>query len=298
MIIDIHAHVYMDPRIIPIRAKETLLSAENQIAIMDKLGVDKAVILPLNNAENLGEPQSIGEILAICDKYPGRFIPFCNLDPRLPRKPEMAKLEEYEMILKQYKDLGGKGLGELIARVPWDDPNLHLMLKACENLYLPVTFHTITDSYNGYGVIDDIGLPRFEKVLQKFPDLPFLGHSAGFWSEISGNILGTEEKDHYPNDAVKPDGAIPRFMRKYPNLNGDISAGSGFNAITRDKEFGYKFMDEFQDRLLLGLDFCATTNDMQHISYLQQCRDDGKISEEVYEKIVWKNANRILKLEL
>ena len=45
-------------------------------------GVDKAVILPLNNAETPAEHQSAGEVLGICDRYPGRFIPFCNIDPR------------------------------------------------------------------------------------------------------------------------------------------------------------------------------------------------------------------------
>ena len=169
MIIDAHAHVFLDPKIMPFKASEPLMSAENQIAVMDRLGIDKAVILPLNNAENLAEPQSMGEVLAICEKYPGRFIPFCNLDPRLPRNPKMAKLEEYEYLLSQYKELGCKGLGELIARIPWDNPNMLLMLEACEKVSLPVLFHTITVENNSYGVIDEIGLPKLENVLQKFP---------------------------------------------------------------------------------------------------------------------------------
>ena len=31
------------------------------------------------------------------------------------------------------------------------------------------------------------------------------------------------------------------LLRKYPNLYGDLSAGSGYNAITRDPAFGDAF---------------------------------------------------------
>ena len=76
MIIDVHAHVYADPKIKPHPGSTTFMSAKDQIGVMDRLGVDKAVILPLNNAECPAEPQSIGEVLSICERYPGRFIPY------------------------------------------------------------------------------------------------------------------------------------------------------------------------------------------------------------------------------
>jgi predicted TIM-barrel fold metal-dependent hydrolase len=88
------------------------------------------------------------------------------------------------------------------------------------------------------------------------------------------------------------------LMREYPNLYGDISAGSGLNALQRDPAFSWKFIDEFQNRLLLGLDYCSPTNNMQHIEWLSKARDDKNISQEVYEKITWKNVNRILGLGL
>ena len=158
MIIDIHAHVYMAPRIKPGAAKTTFMAAEDQIAVMDKLGIDKAVILPLNDAECPAEPQSIGEVLWICEQYSGRFIPFCNVDPRLPRHPDQITVEDFDNLLGQYAALGCKGIGEVTARVYWTDHPMLCMLEAAEKLGLIITFHTITEEVNSYGVIDDLSL--------------------------------------------------------------------------------------------------------------------------------------------
>ena len=296
MIIDVHAHVYRYPKIKPRGgAGTTFMAAEDQIAVMDRLGIDKAVILPLNNAECPAEPQSIGEVLDICERYPGRFIPFCNVDPRLPRHPGEITVQDFDNLLRQYADLGCKGIGEVTCRIPWDCNPMLRMLESAEKLGFAVTFHTITQDVNSYGIIDEIGLPGLEKVAKQFPGVKFFGHSPGFWSEISGDV-SPKTKNGYADTPVAPDGTLVRLLREYPNIYGDLSAGSGLNAISRDPQFGYGFMAEFQDRLLLGLDFCSVTNDMQHITWLTAARDAGNISPEAYEKIMWQNANRLLDL--
>ncbi len=297
MIIDCHAHVYAHPKIIRENVPTPFLSAEEQIAVMDAKGVDKAVILPLSNAEGPTEHQSIGEVLWICEQYPGRFIPFCNIDPRLPRRPDRITAGDFVFFLEQYRELGSKGLGEVTARVPFDDPSLWALFEACETVGFPVTFHTITPETDSYGILDDIGLPKFEKTLRRFPNLTFFGHSPGFWSEISADP-SPEEKNQYPKTPVKPGGRLPELMRRYPRLYGDLSAGSGLNALTRDPAHAYEFIDEFQDRLLLGLDYCSVRNDMQHIEWLTVARDEGHISAETLEKILWRNLDGVLRLGL
>ncbi len=298
MIIDVHAHVYMDPRIRPYPGAATaFMSAEQQIEVMDRLGVDKAVILPLNSAECPAETQSIGEVLHVCAKYPGRFIPFCHIDPRLAKHPLEINSEDFDFLLEQYKTLGCKGIGELTARIPWTSHPMLTLLESAARLRLPVTFHTITPDGNSYGVIDEIGLPGLEHVLDRFPNLVMFGHSQAFWSEMSGD-LSPKEKNGYPKGPVTPGGTLPRLFQKYPGLHGDISAGSGFNALTRDPGFGLDFMNEFQDRLMLGLDFCSPSNDPQHVQWLTRLRDEGQIESSVFEKIMWRNANRLLGLGL
>ena len=66
--------------------------------------------------------------------------------------------------------------------------------------------------------------------------------------------------------------------------------------MQRDPDFTWKFMDEFQDRLVLGLDCCSVKENLGHVEWFQQAKDDGNISTEVYEKIVWKNINQLLDL--
>lgn len=295
MVIDVHAHVYADPKITPRPDSTTFMSAKDQIAVMDRLGVDKAVILPLNNAECPAECQSIGEVLGICERYPGRFIPFCNVDPRMPRHPDRITVADFDHLLGQYRQLGCKGIGEVTARIRWDDHPMLCMLEAAEKLDLAITFHTITAEVNSYGVIDDIGLPGLEKVARRFPTLKFFGHSPGFWSEISGGVT-PETKNGYAADAVAPGGVLPRLMRECPNIHGDLSAGSGLNALQRDPEHAYRFIEEFPDRLMLGLDFCSVNNDMQHIAWLTEIRDAGHITQQACEQILWQNADRLLGL--
>ena len=123
---------------------------------------------------------------------------------------------------------------------------------------MPVIFH-IGNPGIGYGLADELGLPRLEKVLGMFPNLAFLGHSQKFWAEISSDC-SLEKRVGYPKGKIMPGGRIVELMRKYQNLHGDLSAGSGHNAITRDPEFGYKFIEEFQDRLYYGTDISDPKN--------------------------------------
>jgi predicted TIM-barrel fold metal-dependent hydrolase len=297
MIIDIHSHVYINPKI-NFYDSGPFLSAKQYVNIMEKFGIDKSVILPFNNAEAPCEPQSFGEIAEIMDCYPDRFIPFCCPDPRLPIIPENADVDYYVKLLSKYKSLGCKGVGELTARIPWDNHLMQFYLAACEQLELPVIFHTITADCNTYGVIDEIGLPKLEAVLKNFPKLKMIGHSAAFWSEISGDIKNSTVKNGYPSGKVLDGGAIPRLLRQYSNLYTDISANSGLNAFKRDEDFAFKFIEEFQDRIMFGLDICCSIETSPHLDWLKWSKANGNILATVYEKITWKNANRVLNLEL
>jgi hypothetical protein len=56
MIIDCHARVFAAPRLRPRPETTTFMSAEQQIAVMNAKGVDKAVIPPLCNPEGSARP--------------------------------------------------------------------------------------------------------------------------------------------------------------------------------------------------------------------------------------------------
>ena len=145
-------------------------------------------------------------------------------------------------------------------------------------------------------MVDDLHLPKLEAAMQKFPKLVFVGHSQPFWSHISADVTN-ETWGGYPKGKVIP-GRVVELMRNYPTLYGDMSAGSGFNAVSRDPEFGYQFMEEFQDRLLFGTDICYPNQDTPLPTYLRKAHDENNISDQVFEKITWRNANELLGLGL
>jgi predicted TIM-barrel fold metal-dependent hydrolase len=135
--------------------------------------------------------------------------------------------------------------------------------------------------------------------LKTFPTLRFLGHSQKFWSEISSDITEAE-RGGIPKGKVAEGGRVVELMRKYPNLYGDLSAGSGVNSMVRDPVFACKFMEEFQDRLFYGTDICAPGNIREMRVKLPLYLDDwykqGMISYEICEKVLRTNALRLLEI--
>ena len=297
MIIDAHTHVYAWPRIAPPKRGDgtTFMSVERQIEFMDGLGIDRAVILPLTNAEAPAEPQSLGEILYICERYPGRFVPYCNIDPRLPLDPDQITTRDFVDLLVQYREAGCLGFGELTARIRWDHPAMRALLGACEEVGFPLIFHSITADVSSYGVIDEIGLPGLESVLRDFPELVVVGHSPGFWSEVSGNLTLPEKTTH-AEGPIRPGGAVLRLMRNYPNLHGDLSAGSGFTAISRDTEFGLRFIEEFGERLFFGLDCNKPDCNTGLLEWMNQHHSAHSISDAHFEGVMGGNIARILNI--
>ena len=100
----------------------------------------------------------------------------------------------------------------------------------------------------------------------------------------------------YPTGPVLEEGAVARLLRRYPNLYCDMSAGSGFGALTRDPAYGIRFLNEFQDRVLFATDVCSAgpKGRMPHLGYLRQLLAEGSLSQAAFDKITYQNALRIL----
>ncbi len=294
MFIDIHIHIAQISDIGWREGEDGPASPEQFIEMYDEVGIDMGVMLPLTIPECNALTQSNEDILMIAEQYPDRFIPFCNIDPRLSNNsPDF----DFAWVMEHYKEKGCRGIGEMTANLWWDDPRVTNLFDHAERVGLPVTFHVATREGGCYGLIDEFGLPRLEQQVADHPDLIFLAHSNPWWSYISGDV--TEETwGGYPKGPVTEGGRIPELMRRYPNLHGDMSAGSGFNAISRDPEFGYAFLDEFQDQLLWGTDVCRPSNRDDVLinlkNFLEAALADGNISQEVFDKITHRNAQRIL----
>jgi len=287
MFIDIHVHTVS--RLGPMRnGMMNYTSLEYLLKRYNMLGVESAVILPVVNPECSNQIQSTEEALEIAERFPGRFIPFCNIDPRMDTNDGNANLD---YLAGYYKAQGCRGCGEVCANLPFDDPRVEALFRACEKHGLPLTFHVAPQIGGCYGLYDEPGLPLLEKALQKFPGLTFLGHSQPFWAEIGA--VDPAERNTYPNGSVTP-GRLVKLMRAYPNLCGDLSANSGCNAVSRDEAFGIDFLEGFQDRLFFGTDICHPDTPTPLVDYLLRLRAEKKISETCFEKIARGNAARLL----
>ena len=267
-------------------------SPEELIDLMDRTGVDMGVLLPVVHAECGLQYSTTENILDICRVYPDRFIPFCNIDPRWNHNSANT---DFMPLLMYYKEQGCKGVGEICANIPFDDPRTMNLFKQCQACDIPALFHMGFQEGGCYGLVDDLHLPRLETCLKAFPKLTVIAHSQTFWAEISGDLKG-EDRNIYPKGPVVEGGTVPRLLRTYPNLYCDISAGSGYNALTRDPDFGYAFMNEFQDRLFYGTDTCSPDQRHRHAEFLRQACSEGHITEEVLDNIAWRNLNRVLGL--
>jgi hypothetical protein len=122
-----------------------------------------------------------------------------------------------------------------------------------------------------------------------------IGHCPGFWAEISAEV-SLRDKFGYPPGPVRKEGSLVRLLRSYPNLYADISARSGLNAISRDREFGARFLNEFHDRILFGTDVCFAGPEerIPTLQHLKGLLGAGKINPEVFDAITGTNALKIL----
>ncbi len=291
MFIDIHVHTRSIPG--PLRGiKPSYATPEELLARYEPIHVEAAVLLPGVSPECSYVPQSNQEILEVCKRYPGRFIPFCNVDPRSMTNSSDAPLGH---LLEFYRENGYKGIGEVTANLPFLDPKVQNLFKHVEQVGFPLTFHIGARIGGLYGLYDDPGLPQLEYSLAHFPKLIFLGHSQTFWAEM-GRLEKPGDRYGYPNYPIAEEGVVPKLFRQYPNLYGDLSANSGCNALKRDPEYAVQFLNEFQDRLLFGTDICAPDTPTPLVDLLLELRQTGKISEAVFQKVARENAVKLLNL--
>ncbi|MBP1993183.1 amidohydrolase family protein [Paenibacillus eucommiae] len=298
MFIDIHAHAYRKPD--PYFRFGT---AEDLIRKYDELGIEKGVVLPIVSPE-IYMPQANEDILDMAEAYPDRLIPYCNVDPRALTNSADAPLDK---VLSYYKEKGCKGVGEVMLNLPLMDPLVQNLFRHAEKVGLPIVFDG-TDQIGGdFGLYDDPGLPQLEHTLQRFPDLLIFGHGPVFWSEI-GRLetpgeraiiydLKGHQVGRLPDGPIKEEGVVPKLMRRYPNLRGDLADGTAYNALNRDHEYGPKFLEEFQDRIYFGTDIISPGSVVHLVDLLIQWRDSGKISETVFNKVARENAKKLLGLE-
>ncbi len=278
--IDFHTHigrlVYKYPQ----------LKVSTLLKRMDRNGIEKAIVLPIENPEETDFYVTTEEVLRAAQWHPDRLVPFCNIDPRRNSPGNFNP----RPIIEEYVSRGCAGFGEVLAGVKMGDPRTKKIFSVCEELELPVVMH-----FDSYINIDEPGLPRFEKVIQEFPKLNFVAHAMCWWGEISKevdySILYPENSyAGYPTGGIVPDGKVEYFLEKYPNVYADLSANSAYIALTRDIDFSYNFLEKFSHKLLFATDYVYPRQPLPIIRFVK----NAPISREAFARITEKNAKKLL----
>ena len=281
--IDVHVHL---GKLLYSRPK---LTTRDVLSMMDSLHVEKACIMAVDSPEELDYYVTSEQVLRACKKHPDRLIPFCNIDPRHQEPVAHHKIPALDPFpyIERFVEQGARGFGEVLVGLPLDDYRMLRIYDACGKLGLPILIHM--DQYRG---MDDVGLPRLEKMLQQFPDTVFITHAQHWWSEISADITEADFCD-YPTRPVVPGGRAELLLQRYKNIYADLSANSGRNALLRDPAFTPGFLERNQDKLLYGSDLVSRGQVLRNHEAIDQINVDKKIKEKIY----FRNSARLFKVK-
>ena len=252
------------------------LSVHQLIERMNRECIEMSVLLPLESPEGASGYFLTEQAIEARDTYPERLIAFMCIDPRQARVPE-----QIDVFVKRY---GCKGFGEHINGLAFDDERSKAIYARCDEYGLPLVFE-INTRY----CYDEVGLPRLESCLREFKNVKFCGHGPGFWSAISSD----DPRGGYPKGRITPGGAVDRLLSEYDNLYADLSAGSGYNALTRDPEFTRGFVDRHWHKLLWGTDYMGHDQPLPQVEWLNTL----DVAPDVRNAIASGNARRLLKLD-
>lgn len=292
-IIDIHQHTdYGGTRdknwnvIIPGRNNEQL------VAHQKAMGVTKTILLPAGKpvvraSTHHGRSNGLESTCTgneACYKLAKQF-------PRdfLFGAVEVSDLPEATSEIEKYLKLGATMIGESKFGVECDSPEIQKIYELAQAYNVPILMHWQYKMYN-------YGLERFYKMLEKYPKVIFIGHAQTWWANI--------DKDHrdqsvlYPGSKVTPGGITDRYLRDYPNMFGDLSAGSGLNSLTRDEDHTREFLKRHQDKLLYGSDCNDTIGRGRGCQGAQTIATIRRLAanKEIERKILYGNSKKLFRI--
>jgi len=271
-ILDIHQHTNYS------RRPDDVLIAHQR-----KMGITKTILLPAGSKYGLAaEAGGNDTVVNVVKQHPGEYLFFANELPDIP---------EARPVIEKYLKMGAIGIGEQKFPVNCDSAAMQLIASIAREYRVPVLMHFQHNTYN-------LGIENFHKMLEKYPKVNFIGHAQTFWANISKT---NDQTVLYPKGEVIPGGITDRLLSDYPNMFGDLSAGSGFNAFHRDPAHGREFLKRHQDKLLYGSD----CNDWDGAG--PKCSGAGQIAQmkelsggdrKIQRKIFWENSVKLFRLKV
>ena len=280
-IIDIHQHLNYSGR-----PNDVLLTHQRA------LGVTTTVLLPAGRAVNRASTHG-GVANGLQAQALGNEA--CHRFARAHAKAFLCGANEIPDVsgaireIERYLKLGAVVIAEQKFGVECDAPTMQRVYQLAQAYDVPVLMHWQFEMYN-------YGFERFYKMLEKYPKVNFLGHAQTWWANVDKNH--SDQSVLYPKGPVTPGGLTDRYLSDYANMHGDLSAGSGLNALSRDEAFTRDFLTRHEDKLLFGSD-CS-----DHEGAGPKCQGAQTIaairrlaaSRAIERKLLYGNAKRLFRL--
>ncbi len=270
-IIDIHQHTNYSGR-----------TDAELIAHQHEMGIGKTVLLPAGSKYGLAAGAGGNDtVVAVAHQYPSEYRFFANELPDIP---------EARSVIEKYLKLGAIGIGEQKFPVHIDSPAIDLVAEIAREYQVPLLLHFEHNNYN-------LGFVDLPKVVARHPKVAFIGHAQTWWGNIDKNH---NQAEMYPKTPVAPGGITDRLLADYPNVYGDMSAGSGLNSMLRDEDQARDFLKRHQNKLLFGSD-CSDRKangpdclGSKIIAAVRRLAPDKRAER----KILCDNASRLLKIRV
>lgn len=272
-IIDAHTHIGQ------VRVDDLPVTPERLIEYMDTHGVDKSIVHPLESPLGSSYYVTTRDVLDAAARYPERIVPFCSVDPRMYYR--WGK-EKYRTVIRRYVERGARGFGELKCDLPLDHEHMHILYEICNSERLPVLIHI-----DDFCCTDEVGLPALEEIVRQYSGIDFILHAPGWWAHISADA---EQTGGYPDGPVEPGGRCDELLSEYDNLYADFSMSSGFNALTRDEEYGQQFIERHHESLIFGSDYLYPGQPIMQFGFFSEF----DLSTAAWKNICYRNIESII----
>jgi predicted TIM-barrel fold metal-dependent hydrolase len=269
-IIDIHQHTNYS-----FRTDEQLLAHQRA------MGVTQTILLPAGSLYHL-EANCTGNQAVYdfaLDHPGGEFVYAAN---------EVAGLPGCRAELEKWLKKGAVAIAEQKFQVDCDSPGIVEVAEVAQEFNVPILLHFQHNKYNKH-------IERFHSVLEKFPKVNFIGHAQTWWANVDAKC---DQTTMYPIGPITPGGLTDRLLTDYPNMYGDLSAGSGLNALNRDKDFARDFIKRHQDKLIYGSDCndpIGRGPSCQGARTIASVRELSP-SKAIERKLLYENAKKLFRL--
>ena len=181
---------------------------DDVLTLMDRAGIDKAVITSLNSVFYYDAGIGNHEVGAACQAHPDRFIPFAIVNPNLPRWREHLKacVESYGIKgIKLHPDFHKYSL--LPDRRGNPAPSELMAEARC--LKLPVYIQTsLFDMrhHPGYCFNWQVPVEEVAAALETYPDNTFVIGGGRWFRGVAGDLVKRAERASSHNYSIATDG--------------------------------------------------------------------------------------------